>query len=108
MNKTRLLTFALGFLLIGSVAFAQGFSGLSSALGKLCTDIKSLIPIVAFLLIVAAGVVYAAGQLLGAETRARASVWATAMLVGAIIGLLIVIITPTVLSAMYGSGTWSC
>ncbi|MFH1447725.1 MAG: hypothetical protein ABIG39_02580, partial [Candidatus Micrarchaeota archaeon] len=36
-----------------------------------------------------AGGIYAIGQVLGAETRARASVWATAMLVGGVIGLII-------------------
>ncbi|MCX6778480.1 MAG: hypothetical protein NT157_06395, partial [Candidatus Micrarchaeota archaeon] len=33
--------------------------------------------------------IYAIGQVLGSETRARATVWATAMLVGGIIGLII-------------------
>jgi hypothetical protein len=37
---------------------------------------------------------------LGAETRARASVWATAMLTGAVIGILIYLITPMVLKAL--------
>lgn len=114
MNKPRLLSIALTLLVISSIAIASsssgGLSGLSTALITLCTGIKGLIPIVAFLMIVAAGVIYAAGQLLGAETRARASVWATAMLVGAIIGLLIVVITPPILQAMYTdtATTFSC
>ncbi len=109
MKKYRLATIAVMLLALGSIAFAAtgGFTNLSTALGSLCSGVRSIIPIVAFLLIVCAGVIYAAGQLLGAETRARASVWATAMLVGAIIGLLIVVITPSILAAMYGTDVTS-
>lgn len=109
MNKPRLLSTMLALAILSSIAVADttatggGLGGLSTALKTLCEGIKGLIPIVAFLMIVSAGVIYAAGQLLGAETRARASVWATAMLVGAVIGLLIVVITPPILTAMYSS-----
>ncbi len=108
MNKPRLLSTMLALAILSSIAVAQtagGLGGLSTALTTLCQGIKGLIPIVAFLMIVSAGVIYAAGQLLGAETRARASVWATAMLVGAVIGLLIVVITPPILEAMYSDPT---
>jgi hypothetical protein len=55
-----------------------------------------------------AGGVYAIGQVLGAETRARASVWATAMITGAVIGLVIYLVLPGLISWLYkgsaGSG----
>lgn len=109
MKKLQTMQILLTLVVLSSLVMAttSTFSGLQNALTTLCSGIKNLIPIVAFLMIVAAGVVYAAGQLLGAETRARASVWATAMLIGAVIGLLIVVVTPTVLSALY-SGSYSC
>ena len=53
------------------------------------------------LMIIGAGIVYASGQMLGAETRARASQWGTAMLIGAVICILIVTVAPPVLRAMY-------
>lgn len=108
VNKMRMTWVFLALSLIGMAVATSGLNNLSTALTNLCSGVKSLIPIVAFLLIVSAGVVYAAGQLLGAETRARASVWATAMLIGAIIGLLIVVVTPNVLEALYGQGSFSC
>ncbi|VVC02598.1 Uncharacterised protein [Candidatus Burarchaeum australiense] len=49
-----------------------------------------------------AGLIYAAGQIMGAETRARANVWATALLTGGIIGLLIAASAPYVLQ-LFGS-----
>lgn len=91
-----------------SVMFAQGISNLSSAISNVCGQISGFLPIVAFMLIVFAGVTYAAGQFLGAETRARASVWATAMLVGALIGIVIRVVAPAFLSALYPGSTFSC
>jgi hypothetical protein len=65
------------------------------------------------LMIIFAGVVYAAGQMMGAETRARASVWATAALTGALFGALIYAIVPVVLTTIspsinITSGTNTC
>jgi Na+-driven multidrug efflux pump len=51
-------------------------------------------------LVVLAGATYAIGQILGAETRARAAVWATAMLTGAVIGIVIYIIMPPLLKIL--------
>ncbi len=103
MRKSKMLLVIFSLLILSSFVAAggTGFANLSAALSSLCAGIRSIIPIIAFLMIVAAGAIYAAGQLLGAETRARASVWATAMLVGAVIGLLIVVVTPGILGAMY-------
>lgn len=68
----------------------------------LCNGLIALLPVVAMLMIVIAGVIYAAGQVMGAETRARANVWATAALTGALIAVLIYAIAPGVLSAILG------
>jgi hypothetical protein len=77
---------------------------LESALSELCVQIQDLIPVTAMLLIITAGVVYSAGQFLGSETRARANVWATSCLTGAIIGVLIAVIAPCVLGQLAGTG----
>jgi hypothetical protein len=39
--------------------------------------------------------------MMGAETRARANVWATAALTGALIAILIAVIAPSVLQTIY-------
>jgi hypothetical protein len=41
---------------------------------------------------------------MGAETRARANVWATSMFLGAIIGGLIYLVVPVFIDAMMGGG----
>jgi len=102
----------MGFLLIGllAIAFATQstvLTSLNSAVLALCQGLKSLLPIAIMLMIIFAGVVYAAGQMMGAETRARATVWATAALTGALIGVLIYAIAPAVLTTIAGTNNIS-
>jgi len=97
---------AFAAMALSSFAFAVGSGGLSGvtdAVVQMCADLKAMLPVVSMLMVIAAGVIYAAGQLMGAETRARATTWATAMLLGAVIGILIVVVAPTVLQKMYPS-----
>ena len=104
MNK---MLFVL-ILAVGVAAAATSVHPLDTvrlAVNNLCLDAKSLLPVVAMLMIVIAGVIYAAGQIMGAETRARANVWATAALTGALIGILIYAIAPSVLTTIYNNGT---
>ncbi|MEM2962929.1 MAG: hypothetical protein QXW70_02485 [Candidatus Anstonellales archaeon] len=96
-------------LFISSLLFAQQQDQLRSALSDLCVFIRDLVPLTAMLMITSAAAVYAGGQLMGAETRARANVWATSMLTGALVGILIVIIVPAVLGIMLGlNGPITC
>ncbi len=85
-----------------SLSFAQ--SGISSALSSLCSIAKTVLGIGVMLMIILAGAIYAVGQMLGAETRARATVWATAMLTGAVIGVIIYLVTPVIVNALLGGG----
>ena len=110
MMETKHVAFAfIGlFLMANLVQGATGLSAVSGALYDLCTGVKQLLPIAAMLMIVLAGVIYAGGQMMGAETRARANVWATACLTGAVIGLIIVVVAPTALSALNDGKTMAC
>ena len=87
-----------------AAAQSAGSAGLIAAIKGLCGMVKTLLPTVALLMIIAAGVLYAAGQFMGAETRARASVWATAMLTGAVIAILIAVIAPWLLNLIWSGG----
>ncbi len=78
-------------------------ANLASALNILCNNARTFLGATAMILVVLAGATYAVGQVLGAETRARAAVWATAMLTGAVIGIVIYIIMPPIINALMGS-----
>ena len=99
----RQLVFISFFCALISIpaVFAQT-SYLEDALNSLCKDLQGLIPVTAMLLVVAAGVIYSAGQFFGAETRARANVWATSCLTGAVIGIIISQVAPQILGIIAG------
>ncbi len=66
-SKSFFLAFAL-FLL--SLSFAQtGLGRVGTAVNDMCSQLACIIPIVAMLMIIGAGIVYSAGQMMGAETR---------------------------------------
>jgi len=85
MNRYGILALLVFVLAVNMVAA----DNLSTTLSKMTEQLKGILPVVALLMIVLAGVVYAAGQVMGAEMRSRATVWAQTLLIGAIIGLLI-------------------
>ena len=104
-----LIVLAIAATLVSAASTMSGISNVSSAMSSLCGSLRSLLPVAAMLMIMIAGVIYASGQVMGAETRARANVWATAALTGALIAILIVVIAPPVLQAVNGNqGTWTC
>jgi len=66
--------------------------------------VYGLLPTVAFILFLLSGLVYAAGQVFGAETKAKAQGWAVSLLVGGIIGIIITILAPAVVT-IFTTGT---
>ncbi len=92
-------------MLLGLLFAYNGQDGSSIKAGvcMLADYAKALMASIVFALVIVAAIVYAGGQVLGAETRSRASVWATAMIVGAVIGIVIFVLLPPILSTMlYG------
>ena len=104
MNKF-ILALAIAVGIATAATSVHPLDSVKLAVNNMCLDAKSLLPVVAMLMIVFAGVIYAAGQIMGAETRARANVWATAALTGALIGILIYAIAPSVLTTIYNNGS---
>ena len=92
-------------LLLINVAFAQ-VTQLTKAMKDICLMFEGLLPVLAFVLFILAGVAYAAGNFFGAEMRAKAVGYAMSMLTGAIIALVLSIIAPTIIGALSGK-TWS-
>ena len=100
------LVIAVSALSATSITGVLGTTGnVGGAIIALCSGLKDLLPVAAMLMIILAGVIYASGQMMGAETRARANVWATACLTGALIAILIVVVAPPVMDAIYGPGS---
>jgi len=102
----------VALLLIAGIAYSTSgmmLSNVQNAVSQLCFSLKSLLPVTAMTMLIFGGVIYAAGQMMGAETRARANVWATACLTGSLIAILIVVVATPVLQSIYGDlGTIEC
>ena len=96
----------LVLVFLSGTAFAQT-TALQAALSQLCNGLNQLVPIAAMLMVLLSAVIYATGQMMGAETRARANVWSTSCLTGALIGILISVIAPAVLGTI-ANGTITC
>ena len=105
MNK-KLGLILLILLLVASTVFSA--SGLVCAMTILCEQAKQLMLIAMFLMILLAAVTYAAGQMMGAETRARATVWATAMFTGALFAGIIYAITPWAINTIANTSITQC
>ncbi len=97
--NSKIITAIFAIMAIMSV-FAAQEAGLQFAIQDLCTQVRSLLGVAMFMMVILAAVVYAVGQIMGAETRARATVWATAMFTGAIIAGIIVLVVPNLLKAL--------
>ena len=100
--------FAVIAIMVASVFAASMLTQVTDAITQLCISLKAMLPVAAMLMIILAGVIYAAGQMMGAETRARANVWATAALTGALIAILIAVVAPPVLSTMNNGTAVQC
>ncbi|MFA6328792.1 MAG: hypothetical protein WCY41_05085 [Candidatus Micrarchaeia archaeon] len=103
MKFGKVVVLAFAFSMLAGLVFADDpTSKLKSALSQLCAGLNQLVPVAAMLMVLLASVIYATGQMMGAETRARANVWATSALTGALIGILISVIAPAVLQTIAG------
>lgn len=104
-RKAMLWLFAILFAIGPSFALGSDdpTSQLQIALSNLCSGLNTLVPVAAMLMVLLAAVIYATGQMMGAETRARANVWATSCLTGALIGILISVIAPAILGTISNS-----
>jgi len=107
LNMRTLPLVILGMFFVMNFAFAEttGIQGLQTIFMGLACDIKSLLIPIGFLLVVAAAVIYAGGQIGSAEMRGKSQGWATWALVGAIISFVIAMLGPSLITAMYSEST---
>lgn len=105
LGRKAAFAFSVGvsLLFLAGLLFST-LGDLPTAVSALCDSLTALLPIVGMLMVLVAAVVYALGQIMGAETRARGNVWATACLGGALMAFLIVAVAPPVLGAIFGGG----
>ncbi len=104
LNMRRIL-FGAGMLGLAFLSSPYAVTPLSAteklrtAFETIYCSLLSLLPPIGMVVVVLAAVIYAAGQIGGAEFRASATKWATALIVGAVLSLVIILLIPNVLGA---------
>ncbi|MDD5023088.1 MAG: hypothetical protein PHU63_02885, partial [Candidatus ainarchaeum sp.] len=79
MNIQKLGKYFLSiFLVLTLISMSYSAAAtIESAICGIVSIVKTVMAATMLILVVLAAIIYAAGQVLGAETRARANVWAT-------------------------------
>ncbi len=118
MNTPRLLKIIYYTLivstLVGAVASADnGAYTLSTSLCGIVGSIQTVIGVIAILLFITGGALYAGAHMLPAAGNLRGNLqgWSMGMIVGAVVGIILVILAPTLIKTIgstAGSTVTSC
>lgn len=96
MNK--LMSILIFLVFVGLV-----FSGVGELLNNICVYVSSMVPIISVILVVIAGLVYSIGKVLGQEYRAKTETWATTIVIGAVLGLILALSAPFIVGVLVES-----
>jgi hypothetical protein len=106
--KVRYLTALLSLVLSMGLISASTSAMASNIAASLCGFkilVMGILPTLALILFLFAGLAYAAGQAFGAETKAKAQGWAMSLLIGGIIGIVLAVLAPLLVSIFIGMST---
>ena len=106
MNKLRVMVFLLAASGMVLPLFAQA-SVLTSVFCSIISTVRTVIGILALALFLLGGVLYAVSHFLPTTLDVKKSMasWSTAMIVGGVIGLIIVVIAPFIVNIIAGIGS---
>jgi len=102
--KIRMAALLSLFLAMGLVSASAYASNIAAGLCNFKILIIGVLPTLALILFLFAGLAYAAGQAFGAETKAKAQGWAMSLLVGGIIGVVLAVLAPLLVTIFVGMG----
>ncbi len=109
MAMNKMLMFAALFIGI-TVASAQtssfNVSGLQGTLCNVISAVQEVIGVIAILLFVIGGVMYAVAHMMPSAGSLRANLqgWSMGMIVGGVVGLILVILAPGIVGFIVGNG----
>ena len=109
LSRFRILVYAFIALdMFAVLAYAQvnGTQLLSQEFCGIVNDIRDVVGVFALAMFLIGGILYAAGHFMPAAGNIRSTTqgWAMGMIIGGIIGLILVIIAPTLLSIITSFG----
>ena len=108
-NHTKMI-FILFVLCLSMIVFAAGISTMAATIAAGLCGFQALVygvlPTLALIMFLFAGLAYAAGQAFGAEMRAKAQGWAMSLLVGGIIGIFLAVLAPILVQIFLSMGNF--
>ncbi|MCX6776159.1 MAG: hypothetical protein NT130_04915 [Candidatus Micrarchaeota archaeon] len=105
MRMAALLSLVLSMGVISATSTSGMASNIAASLCSFKVLVMGILPTLALILFLFAGLAYAAGQAFGAETKAKAQGWAMSLLVGGIIGIVLAVLAPLLVGIFVGMST---
>ena len=107
ISKIRLFFYLLTTVSMFSVVLSQNTGAITTALCGIVNAVRSIVGVLALCLFMLGGVMYAVSHFLptNMEFKKSLSAWSSAMIVGGIIGLVIVLIAQPLVQMITGIGT---
>lgn len=95
------LYFLMGFIF--ALSFTLVSAGIMELVNNLCYGIRSTMPLIALTLFIIAALIFGIGKVLGQEYRSKTEKWAMTILIGSILGLILALTSPFIITALYGA-----
>jgi type IV secretory pathway VirB2 component (pilin) len=112
MNGIRKLSIAITALLLANLVtplFAQSntLDTLTSQLCNIITGVRTVIGVIALVMFLIGGILYAVGHFMPAAGNVKASMqgWAMGMILGGVVGVILVLIAPYLVSLLLSFNT---
>lgn len=96
-------------MLIYLILFIVSYSGsnnLSTVLSQTCTFLYDIVGNIAFIMILISSISYGISQVLPADPRAKVLVYGQNLFVGAILGIILLLIIPEIISILIGASSF--
>lgn len=94
MNKKMLSILAF------MIFFGISYAGVGELINNVCFQIRNILPLISVILLVIAGLIYAIGKVLGQEYRSKTESWATTIIIGAVLGLILGVSAPFIVKTI--------
>ncbi len=97
--------YMLIYLLFLFFSYSSG-SNLSNVLSQTCTFLYDIVGNIAFIMILLSSISYGISQVLPADPRAKVLVYGQNLFVGAILGIILLLIIPEIISTLIGANSF--
>lgn len=95
----------LAILSLFLVTYAQG--NLANTLSETCTFLYDVVGSIAFIMILLSSISYGISQVLPADPRAKVLVYGQNLFVGAILGIILLLIIPEIITVLIGARSFN-